>query len=376
MASSSPARPSAREIASFMNETWRRTAWPSEAADCSASRSGSARRIATSVMVEERRRSSSVRQASSASSHSTRDRHDDGGDGEERRRPGQRGRASRAPAASEPSDTMAKAMPMAAQMMLAMAANLKGALDGFCCSAKMRPPMLGPSSLAAMRLREGPAGAAARHAAARAPRRRPARLRSLRGASSGFGAAGGASAERRCRGRRRCGGIEMPTALGHGAGVAAVGTGAGWAVERGLVAAGVGRIGGARRSLPSVGNGQASARAVLGVVARRACCSCLEPFAPSMEACRASPAPPFRARDLAGRPQANRSGTLARLRGQVRTHTAEIANPPVGQRFGRSLGQKKGSPARRRQASNAREFGRRLMLNLRERNLRAFISCV
>ncbi len=58
-------------MASFMKPTWRRTAWPSEAAFCSARRSGSARRMATSVMVEERRRSSSVRQASRAISHSS-----------------------------------------------------------------------------------------------------------------------------------------------------------------------------------------------------------------------------------------------------------------------------------------------------------------
>ena len=70
MASSSPARPRARETASFMKPTWRRTAWPSEAAFCSAMRSGSARRMATSVMVEDLRRSSSVRQASRAISHS------------------------------------------------------------------------------------------------------------------------------------------------------------------------------------------------------------------------------------------------------------------------------------------------------------------
>ena len=53
-------------MASFMNETCRRTAWPSEAADCSAARSGSASRTATSVMAEDINFSSWARQASSA----------------------------------------------------------------------------------------------------------------------------------------------------------------------------------------------------------------------------------------------------------------------------------------------------------------------
>ncbi len=58
-------------MASFMNPTWRRTAWPSEAICCSATRSGSASRIATSVMVDDLRRSSSARQDNSASNHKT-----------------------------------------------------------------------------------------------------------------------------------------------------------------------------------------------------------------------------------------------------------------------------------------------------------------
>jgi hypothetical protein len=63
---------------------------------------------------------------------------------------------------SEPSVTMAKAVPTAAQMMLAMVAKRNGALEGFWFSANMRPPMLGPSSLAAMRLRaRGPRAGAA-----------------------------------------------------------------------------------------------------------------------------------------------------------------------------------------------------------------------
>ena len=140
-----------------MKPTWRRTAWPSEAAFCSAKRSGSARRMATSVMVEDRRRSSSVRQASKAINHSS-------AMGTTmaamvRNVVGRVTRSSQpSTGASLPIETRANAAPMAAQMMLAMVANLNGAFDGFCCSAKMRPPMLGPSSLAAMRLREGPAG--------------------------------------------------------------------------------------------------------------------------------------------------------------------------------------------------------------------------
>ena len=65
-ASSSPARPSAREMASFMNDTCRRTAWPSDAAACSAPRSGSASRTATSVMAEDMSLSSCARTASMA----------------------------------------------------------------------------------------------------------------------------------------------------------------------------------------------------------------------------------------------------------------------------------------------------------------------
>ena len=49
-----------------MNETCRRTACPSEAADCSAARSGSASRTATSVIAEDINFSSCARQASSA----------------------------------------------------------------------------------------------------------------------------------------------------------------------------------------------------------------------------------------------------------------------------------------------------------------------
>ncbi len=144
-------------MASFMKETWRRTACPNEAICCSATRSGSANLMATSVMVEDLRRSSSARHDSRASSHST--------------AIGMTiavtlknvvGRETRSnqpcTGASEPSITMPNAAPMAAHTTLPMAAYLKTAFDGFCCSAKMRPPMLGPSSLAAMRLREGPAG--------------------------------------------------------------------------------------------------------------------------------------------------------------------------------------------------------------------------
>ena len=66
MASSSLARPMAREMASFIAATCRRMVWPTEATDCSASRSGSASLTATSVMAEAMRRSSCARQTSSA----------------------------------------------------------------------------------------------------------------------------------------------------------------------------------------------------------------------------------------------------------------------------------------------------------------------
>ncbi len=66
MASSSLARPMAREMASFIAATWRLMVCPTEATDCSASRSGSASRTATSVMAEAMRRSSCARQTRSA----------------------------------------------------------------------------------------------------------------------------------------------------------------------------------------------------------------------------------------------------------------------------------------------------------------------
>ena len=208
MASSSPARPRARETASFMKPTWRRTAWPSEAAFCSARRSGSAKRMATSVMVEERRRSSSVRQARMAISHSS--------------AIGTmmaamvRKVVGRASSSSQPTigaalviEARMKAAPRPPQTMLAMPANLYGALDGFCCRAKIRPPMLGPSSLAAMRLREGPA------ARRRAMRRRGATSvgsisssgvsRSAFSAAGNSGVGGGVAGAASCGGRYEAG---------------------------------------------------------------------------------------------------------------------------------------------------------------------------
>ena len=56
----------AREMASFIAATWRLMVCPTEATDCSASRSGSASLTATSVMAEAMRRSSCARQTSSA----------------------------------------------------------------------------------------------------------------------------------------------------------------------------------------------------------------------------------------------------------------------------------------------------------------------
>ncbi len=169
-------------MASFMKETWRRTACPSEAIDCSAARSGSASLMATSVMVDDLSRSSSARQDRSASSHSTAI-----GTAIAVKVKKVAGRDTRSNqpwiGASEPSITMPKAAPMAAQTTLPMAAYLKTAFDGFCCSAKIRPPMLGPSSLAAMRLREGPAG-----------RRRATRRRGVPSSSSVSASSSGSGA--------------------------------------------------------------------------------------------------------------------------------------------------------------------------------------
>ena len=146
-----------------MNETCRRTAWPSEAADCSAARSGSARRTATSVMAEDISFSSWARQASSA-------RNQNSAIGRQmvaaattiiglvRSEPpagpldASMAQASRAPTASQPPD--------------AAAAIRNGRFDGFCCSAKISPPIEGASSLAATWARAGPA---ARRLAARRP---------------------------------------------------------------------------------------------------------------------------------------------------------------------------------------------------------------
>ena len=61
--------------------------------------------------------------------------------------------------------------PMASQTPEATAAIWNGRLDGFCCSAKIRPPMEGASSLAAiLGARPDRPAAAWRRAAAR-PRR-------------------------------------------------------------------------------------------------------------------------------------------------------------------------------------------------------------
>jgi hypothetical protein len=145
-------------MASFMNETCRRTAWPSDAAACSAPRSGSASRTATSVMAEDISFNSCARTASMARNQNkaigrpivasttiiiglvktapTLDAVAITGD--------RKAQASSAPIASHPPE--------------AAAAIWKGWLDGFCWSAKIRPPIDGTSSLAATRERAGPAG--------------------------------------------------------------------------------------------------------------------------------------------------------------------------------------------------------------------------
>ena len=147
-----------------MNETCRRTAWPSEAADCSAARSGSARRTATSVMAEDISLSSCARQASSA-------RNQNSAIGKQIVAAATTiiGLAKKEPPAGATSDaTMAHTSraPTASQPPDAPAASWKGRLEGCCCKAKIRPPMEGASSLAATCARAGPAG---RRLAARRP---------------------------------------------------------------------------------------------------------------------------------------------------------------------------------------------------------------
>jgi hypothetical protein len=174
-----------------MNDTCRRTAWPSDAAACSAPRSGSASRTATSVMAEDMSFSSCARTASMARNQNraigrpmvastttiiglvktalalgavaiTGDRN---------------AQASRAPIASHPPE--------------AAAAIMKGWFDGFCWSANIRPPIDGTSSLAATRERAGPA---ARRLAARLWPSSSANSASGLAASSGGGRGGGSGA--------------------------------------------------------------------------------------------------------------------------------------------------------------------------------------
>ncbi len=139
-------------MASFMNETWRRTAWPREAADCSAARSGSASRTATSVMAADMSFSSCARQASMARNQNS-----------------AMGRkivaatiimvgllsAAKKPLRAISGDSMAQArrLPTASHPPEPAAAMTKGWLVGCCCRAKIRPPMEGASSLAATRAR-------------------------------------------------------------------------------------------------------------------------------------------------------------------------------------------------------------------------------
>ena len=145
-----------------MNETCRRTAWPSEAADCSAARSGSASRTATSVIADDINFSSCARHTSSARNQNS-----------------AIGKLIVAAATTiiglvrnEPPETSAATMahtsraPTASQPPDAPAASWKGRLEGCCCKAKIRPPIEGTSSLAATWVRAGPAG---RRLAARRP---------------------------------------------------------------------------------------------------------------------------------------------------------------------------------------------------------------
>src|SRR6185503_10336293 len=150
--------------ASFMNETCRRTACPSEAADCSAARSGSASRTATSVIADDISLSSCARQASSAKNQNS-------AIGRQMVAAATTiiGLAKKEPpagATSEAAMAHTNKAPTASQPPDAPAASWKGRLEGCCCKAKIRPPMEGPSSLAATCARAGPAG---RRLAARRP---------------------------------------------------------------------------------------------------------------------------------------------------------------------------------------------------------------
>ena len=139
-----------------MNETCRRTAWPSEAADCSAARSGSASRTATSVMADDISFNSCARQTSSA-------RNQNSAIGKLMVAAATTiiGLAKNELPVGETWDaTMAHTSkaPTASQPPEAAAASWKGRLDGCCCKAKIRPPIEGTSSLAAIWARAGPAG--------------------------------------------------------------------------------------------------------------------------------------------------------------------------------------------------------------------------
>ena len=143
-----------------MAATWRLMVCPTEATDCSASLSGSASLTATSVMAEAMRRSSCARQTSSARN--------------QKMTIGTRMATAAVSAEALPSrpdmpleatwveiKPKAKKPPMMNQTADAASAIRKGVRDGLCCSAKIKPPIEGTSSLAGVARRRcggGPAG--------------------------------------------------------------------------------------------------------------------------------------------------------------------------------------------------------------------------
>src|SRR3990172_4536663 len=147
MASSSLARPMAREMASFIAATWRLMVCPTEATDCGASLGGGGSRTATSVMAEAMRRSSWARQTRSARN--------------QKMTIGTRMATAAVSAEALPTkpDTpaevtcvemspKAKKPPMRNQAIDAASATRKGVRDGLCWRAKISPPIEGTSSLA------------------------------------------------------------------------------------------------------------------------------------------------------------------------------------------------------------------------------------
>ncbi len=214
-------------------------------------------------------------------------------------------------------------------MMLAMAANLKGAFDGFCCRAKIRPPMLGPSSLAAMRLREGPAG----------------RRRAMRRRGGGVGGLGvgrrrsSRSAFRRpaaraaALGRRRRAVESGGRLAGSGGGSELPRRGA---CSNGGSLAASSDVGARRRCLRSAATGVGSGRASPSC-ASSLLLSCA--IAPSMP--DASPVQSFKSTRPNGKVVSKSERRVASPTRPTSTPAVRNANPPVSQRLAGVWGKRK-----------------------------------